>query len=176
MEEIVAIESDEESSAQLVIDDQAEGMPEQSAGTGPAVQSTSANRSATPKGVDVRTPMEVEEEAEVGMAMEVSVPTPEDLGMAVASTPTPTPDHTYSTIVSAPTPIPILTTANFPMPTPAPIYSTLITTSPLPATLLPICDAITDTLRYALWQRPNPTLLTQQTTLVQSAMSEQGPI
>ena len=49
MEEIVAIESDEESGGDLVIDDEAEGMPEQSAGTEPTVQSTSANTSATPK-------------------------------------------------------------------------------------------------------------------------------
>ena len=42
--------------------------------------------------------------------MEISMPTHEELAMAAATTPTPTPDHTYSTIVSAPTPIPILTT------------------------------------------------------------------
>ena len=62
MEEIVAIESDEESAGELVLDDEEEGTSEQSAWTGPAVQSTSANRSATPKIAEARKPMEVEEE------------------------------------------------------------------------------------------------------------------
>ena len=61
------------------------------------------------------------------------------------------------------------------MPTPAPIYSTLTTTSPIPSTLVPIWDAITDTLRYALGQGPHPTLLTHR-PLVQSTMSAEGPI
>ena len=71
-EEVVAIESDVESDAEFVIDEQLESTTEQSAGTGPAVQSTSANPSATSVDADARTPMEVEEEAEVGMAMEIS--------------------------------------------------------------------------------------------------------
>ena len=62
------------------------------------------------------------------------------------------------------------------MPSPAPIYSTLTTTSSIPATLVPIFDPITDTLRYALGQGSQPTLLTQQSTLVQSTMSAQAPI
>lgn len=57
-----------------------------------------------------------------------------------------------------------------------PIYSTMTTTSSIPSTLLPICDAITYTLRYALGQGQHPTLFTQQTTLAQSRMSAQSHI
>ena len=51
-----------------------------------------------------------------------------------------------------------------------------MTTFPIPSTLVPICDAITDTLRYALGQGPHQALLTKQTTLVQSMMSAQVQI
>ena len=108
--------------------------------------------------------------------MELSMPTQEELAMAVAITPTPTPDHTYSTIASAPTPIATQTIVSSLLPIPAPIYSTVVTTSPIPSAFLPICHAITDMLRYALGQGPHPTLLTQQTTRVQSTMSAQRPI
>ena len=138
------------------------------------MHSASANPSATPKGGDVRTPIAVEEEeeeAEVGLAMEISMPMKEQMGKAAASPPTATPDNTYLAIVSVPTPITILTTAISVQPSPAPIYSIVVTNSPIPTSLLPICDAITDTLRYALGQGAHPTLLTQETTVVQSKMS-----
>ena len=61
LEEIVAIESDEESGEELLIDDEAEGMSKRSTGRGTAVQSSSSNTSATQKGADARTPMEVDE-------------------------------------------------------------------------------------------------------------------
>ena len=108
--------------------------------------------------------------------METRMPTQEELPMAVATTSTPNPDHTYSTTVRLPMPIPIFTTASSLVPSPVPIYSTVTTTFAIPPTLLPICDSITDMLRYALGQGPHPTLLPQQTTLVQSTMSAQAPI
>ena len=138
--EIVAIESDVESDAELQIDQQADSKTEQSAGTGPAVQSTGANTSATPMGADARTILEVEqaeEEVEAEMAKEICMPTQEELVLAVAS---------------APTPIPILKTVSSLLTSPAPISSTVETTSPMPSTLLIICEAITDRLRYALGQ------------------------
>ena len=78
MESVVVIESDEASCPELVFDDQAEGMPEQSSGTGSIAQSTRANTSASPKRAELRTPMEEEqedEEAEVGMAIEIAMTT-----------------------------------------------------------------------------------------------------
>ena len=96
--------------------------------------------------------------------MEVSVPTPEELATEVASTPTPTPDHTYSTM-ACPS-----------MPNLATIYSTTTTTSPVPSNLVPICDAMTDILRYALHQGPHTALLMQQPSLVQLMISVQGSI
>ena len=55
--EVVAIESDVESDAELVIDKQLESPIEQRVGTGSAMQSTSANTGASPMGADARTPM-----------------------------------------------------------------------------------------------------------------------
>ena len=169
--EIVAIESDVESDEELGSDEQTKGTTKSKAWTGLEVQSTSGNTSATPMDADRRIPMEVEqeeEEAEARVAMETTI--------AVVTTPTPTTAHTYSTTVSAPTPIPIRTTMGSLMPTPAPIFSTVRTTSTVHSTLVQICDASTNTLRYALRQGPHPTLLTEQTTLVQSRMSAQAPI
>ena len=79
-----------------MIADQAEGMTEQSARTGPAVQSTSAKTSATLMGADTRTSREVEQEEELQAeeTREVCVPMQEELAMAGASTPPPTPAHT----------------------------------------------------------------------------------
>ena len=58
--EIVARESDEESEAGFLSDEQLEGTTEQNAGTGPTVQFATAYTSVTPKGADARTPMQVE--------------------------------------------------------------------------------------------------------------------
>ena len=177
--EIVVNESNVESDAEMVIDDQPESTPQQRAGMGPAVQSKSGKISASPMGAGARTPIEVEqeeEELEAEMAMEINLPTQKELGMRVGWPDAPSPDNTYSTTVTAPTPIPIQPTASSSMPTPVSIYSTLTITSPIPSTLMPFCDAIPDMLRYALWQGPHPTLLTQQLAFVQSTMSVQGPI
>ena len=93
--EVVAIEYDVELDAEVVIDEQAEGSSEQSAGTGQAVQSTSANTSATQIDGDAQIPIEVELGAEHNeVAMETSMSKQEELGMAVMSTPTPSPHHT----------------------------------------------------------------------------------
>ena len=73
-------------------------------------------------------------------------------------------------------PTPILAIVSSSISTPMPIYSTLTTTSSIPSTLVPICEAITDTLRYALRQGPHPAMLIQQSALVQSTMSVQSPI
>ena len=138
--EIVAIESAVELDAELVIVEQVQSTTEQSAGMGPTVQSTSTNTSATPMGADARTILEVEqaeEEVEAEMAKEICMPTQEELVLAVAS---------------APTPIPILKTVSSLLTSPAPISSTVETTSAMPSTLLIICEAITDRLRYALGQ------------------------
>ena len=86
-------------------------------------------------------------EEEEQQAMETSVPIP---------------DHTYSTTVSSP------------QSTPVPIYSTATTTSVTP-NLVPISDAITDTLLYAMGLGPHPASLQQSaaqtTTLVQGPIS-----
>ena len=96
--------------------------------------------------------------------METSTATQAELAMAMTGTHSPTPDHTYSTIVS------------YPMPNAANIYSVVTTTSPVPSTLVPICDAITDRQREAHGQGPHPTLLAQPTALLHSTMSEQTRI
>ena len=56
--ERVAIESDVDSDGELLLDEDAKGTTEQKSGTGPAVQSRRANRSATPMDADPRIPME----------------------------------------------------------------------------------------------------------------------
>ena len=166
--DVVALPSDEESDSELVIDSSAEGTVEQSAGTGPAVQSISAITSATPMETEARENGEKEPEEELGgggeTAMETSVPTQDELSMAVAGSPTPTPDHTYPTVVRSSTP------------TPAPIYSITSTTSSVPSTLVHISDVMTAILRYALNQGPHPATLTQQAALLQTTMSVQVPI
>ena len=108
--------------------------------------------------------------------MEVSVPTLEELATAVVSSPTPTVEHTYATTVSLPMLTPILLSVSSSVPTPMPIYSTLTTPSPIPSTLVPICDAIRDTLRYAFVQEFHPAMLPQQSALVQSKTSVQSHI
>ena len=57
--------------------DQATGMPEQRAGTGPALQSKCPNKSASSMCGDARTPMDVvqeENELSAEVAMEISLP------------------------------------------------------------------------------------------------------
>ena len=174
----MAISSDEDSNSELVIEGQVENA-QGNAGTGPTAHSTSANVSVAPLEIAAQLAEEIEQqeqEAEVGDEAEVSVPTPEELAMAVVTTPTPTSDHTYSTTVSLPTPTPKAPTVSSSAPTQIPIYSTLTTTSPIAATIVPIYDAITDIFRYALWQGPHPAMLTQQSALVQSMTSVQSPI
>ena len=56
------------------------------------------------------------------------------------------------------------------------IYSTLTTASPIPSTIVPICEAITNIFRDALGQGPHPTMVTQKSALVQSTTSVQSPI
>ena len=73
----------------------------------------------------------------------------------------PTPDHTYSTTMSSP------------KSTPDPIYSTATKIS-VPPNLVPISDAMTDTLSCALGIRPHPVSLQQ--SAAQTTTSVQGPI
>ena len=129
-------------------------------------------------GADARASMQVEqeeEEVETEVAMELRMPT-QELAMSVAITPTPTPDHTYSINVRALTPISNLTTVSSLLSIPATIYSTVLTSFPILSPLLPLCDAIIDTRRYAHGQDTHPTLLTRQATLVQATMRAQFPI
>ena len=109
--------------------------------------SVAANVDATAMEGETREAEEAEHEVEEEQqAMETSVPTS---------------DHTYSTTVSAS------------QSTPVPIYSTATTTS-VPPNLVPISDAMTDTLRYAMGMGPHPALLQQPA--VQTTLSVQGPI
>ena len=89
---------------------------------------------------------ELEEKEEE--AMERSVPTQGKLALATANTPMPTPDYTYSTILSSSQPAPL------------PIYS--IATTSAPSNLVPISDAMTDTLRFALRMGHHPASLQQR--------------
>ena len=117
--EIVAIESYEESDAELMIDEQAKGTPKQSAGTGLVMQSTSSNSSAAPRTAAAQTSLEVEqeeEEVEAEVAMEIIIPAPEELAMAVAGPPTPTSGPIYYATGSIPTPTPVSTTVSSPTP------------------------------------------------------------
>ena len=176
--EVVAILSDEESDSELVIDGQDEN-PQGNAGTGPTAQTTSANESVAPLEINAQLEEKIEQqeqEAEIEDEAEVSIPTPEVLATAVFTTPTPTFDHTYSTTVTIPTPAPIAPTVSSSVPTQIPIYSTLSTTSPIPSTILPICDAITNIIRCTLGQGPHPAMITQQEALVQSRKRVQSPI
>ena len=120
------------------------------AGTGLAAQTISTNTSTTSVEGELQLAMESEHQGEVvemAQAMELSLSTLEELGTAVASTPTPITDHIYSATVSVPTPIPFLTTVSSSMATPGPIYSMDTTIAPVPSTLMPICDAISERLR-----------------------------
>ena len=135
--------------------------PQGNAGTGPTAQSTSVNASVAPLEIDAQLAEEIEQqeqEAEVEDEAEVSVPTPEESETAVVTTPTPTSDHTYSITVSIPTPAPIPPTVSSLATNQIPIYSTLTTTSPVPATIVPICDPITHIMGYAFGQGPHPAM------------------
>ena len=76
VEEILALESNEVSDAQVIIEAQGKCTHEQRAGTGQIVKSTSANSSATPMSANRQTSMEVEQgEEENEILMETGMPT-----------------------------------------------------------------------------------------------------
>ena len=62
------------------------------------------------------------------------------------------------------------------LPNPAPIYSTTSKTSPVPPNLIPISEAMTHILRYALNLGPHLASLSKQATLVQTMSGVQPPI
>ena len=76
-------------------------------------------------------------EGETGGEVEEGEQESEEIEQQSMETSVPTPDHTYSTMVSSS------------QCTPVPIDSTATTTS-VPPNLVPISDAMTDTLRYAM--------------------------
>ena len=89
-QEIVAIQSHEESDAELVVEDDSKETMKLCAETGPVGQSTSGKTSATPMEADARAPVEVEQKDEAEgaeVALEISKAT-QELAMAVASTTT----------------------------------------------------------------------------------------
>ena len=87
---MIAIESDAESNSGLMIDEPTEGTPKQSVEQ--AMQSASADLSATPLVTGVQAPMEVGEEGiETAEALEFSAATPESESAMVVSSSTPTP-------------------------------------------------------------------------------------
>ena len=62
------------------------------------------------------------------------------------------------------------------VPTLMPIYSTLTTSSPIPSTIMPICDAITNLFRISPRQGPHSEMFPRQSALVQSKTSVQSGI
>ena len=73
-------------------------------------------------------------------------------------------------------PTPKLPTVSSSVATPMPIFTTLTTLSTIHSTLVHICYAITDSLRYALAQDPHSTMLAEQSALVQSSTNVESPI
>ena len=118
--EVVSIESDAESISGLRIDEPGDGTPQQSAGTGSAMQSASGDTGATTLLKDVQAPMEVEqeqEETEIGAEVESNIQTLEESAKDVAIPSTRTSIPIYKSVLNSPTP------------TPTPIYSSVPSTS-----------------------------------------------
>ena len=155
--DVMYIESDAELDTGLMSDEPEKETLQQSAGTGQALQPTSASTTATLLATCVQSAMEVqgEEEAmEAEAALDVNLPMPEsDMATAVSSA-TPTPIPIYSMVVNSP-PIP-----SIPTPTPNTITN-CNSIFPHPAILL-----------YSMRQGPHPSSTAQAGALVQSTLGE----